>query len=145
MPDDPMTGFQFSVEVDGIENAYFTECSGLGGQVEVFEYKEGGLNTYSHKLPGRTTYGNIQLKRGITGTSAMWTWFSNIVSAADKTSHMKSVSITQYKPDGTVIQRWNLANAYPVKWTGPKFDAASAAITVEEFELAFGDLTLGSP
>ena len=145
MPDDPMTGFQFSVEVDGIENAYFTECSGLSGQVEVFEYKEGGLNTYSHKLPGRTTYGNIQLKRGIAGTSAMWTWFTNIVTAADKSSYLKSVSITQYQADGTVVQRWNLANAYPVKWTGPKFDTSSSAVTVEEFELAFGDLTLGTP
>ena len=145
MSTDPLTGFAFSVEIDGIEQAYFTECTGLSGQVEVFDYKEGGMNEYSHKLPGRVTYSNIQLKRGITGSTAMWDWFSSIATAANKADHMKSVSITQYHADGTVIQRWDLANAYPVKWTGPRFDTAAAAVTVEEFEIAFGELTMSQP
>jgi phage tail-like protein len=33
--------FRFSVELDGIQQAGFMECSGLGSQVEVVEYREG--------------------------------------------------------------------------------------------------------
>jgi phage tail-like protein len=139
---DPLTQFAFAVEIDGILNAFFTECSGLGGQIEVFEYKEGGQNEFTHKLPGRVTYSNIQLKRGITDATSMYDWFHRVATAADKSSEMKTVTITHHAADGSVVLTWSLANAYPVKWTGPRFNAGSSSVAVEEFELAFGELTM---
>ena len=50
---DPFATFKFVVEVENIVGAEFTECSGLDVTVDVFEYQEGGLNEYSHKLPGK--------------------------------------------------------------------------------------------
>ena len=49
---DPATAFRFVVLVDALPVAGFTECTGLQGQVEVFEYMEGGLNTHTQKLFG---------------------------------------------------------------------------------------------
>jgi phage tail-like protein len=38
---DTYMNFRFRVELDGIQQAGFMECSGLGSQVEVVEYREG--------------------------------------------------------------------------------------------------------
>ncbi len=45
--------------------AGFSECSGLDATVEVFEYKEGGLNDYVRKFPTRASFSNITLKHGV--------------------------------------------------------------------------------
>ena|SRR5438874_3860995 len=37
---DPYSNFRFHVEIDGIRQAGFMECTGLGSQVEVVEYRE---------------------------------------------------------------------------------------------------------
>ncbi len=62
---DPYMNFNYLVEIDGITRARFSEVSGLTINVEPVEYREGG-NLHVVKLPGRASYGNITLRRGIT-------------------------------------------------------------------------------
>ena len=52
---DPFATFKFHVEIGDIKEAAFNECSGLEIATDVFEYQEGGLNEYAHKLPFRVT------------------------------------------------------------------------------------------
>lgn len=138
----PNSAFRFAVEVEGLTQAVFNECSGLSGQTEVYEFKEGGLNGYSHKLPGRTTFSNITLKRGMTDSTDLWNWYQDVISKRDKSATLKDISIIQYRDDFTEVYRWNLTAAFPVRWTGPSFQAGSSAEAVESFELAFGDVQL---
>jgi phage tail-like protein len=56
---DYLTAYHFTVEVEGIAQAQFTECSGLQAEAEVFSYEEGGCNDYVHKLPGRIKFSNL--------------------------------------------------------------------------------------
>ena len=44
--------FNFAVEIEGLLVGGFTQVDGLSGEVEVEEYREGGVNGYTHKLPG---------------------------------------------------------------------------------------------
>jgi phage tail-like protein len=37
---DPLTNFRFLVEIDGIQQAAFMECTGLGSHIEVVDYRE---------------------------------------------------------------------------------------------------------
>jgi hypothetical protein len=53
---DPYKNFRFLVEIEGITQAGFSECSGFGSEVEVIEYREGGEPTSVRKLPGRVKY-----------------------------------------------------------------------------------------
>lgn len=138
---DAYTSFRFSVEIEGISHARFQECSGMQAQTEVYEYKEGGLNDYSHKLPGRTTYTNITLKRGMTDSSEMWDWYMRVVSAKNKAAETKNVSIVQYDVAGKEAYRWNLTAAFPVKWSGPNYNSTNSAMNIETFELAFGTMS----
>jgi phage tail-like protein len=137
---DPYVTFEFCIEIAGIVHAWFQECSGMQATTEVFEYKEGGLNGYSHKLPGRTSWGNITLKRGLTDSTEMWEWVTRFIAAKDKSAETKDVSVVQLDPEGDQLYRWDLAEAFPVKWSGPSFNSTQSAVSIETFEIAFSTL-----
>jgi phage tail-like protein len=94
---DPLTTHRFAVEIDGLVLGAFDECSGLAGTLDVYEYKEGGLNSYTHKLPGRISWGTITLKWGTTDSTRLWDWFKAISAAVNKSRHYRNVSIIQFK------------------------------------------------
>ena len=71
---DPYKNFRFLVELDGIVQAGFTDCSGFGSEVEVVEYREGGDPNHVRKLPAKTTYPNITLKWGVTDSHELYDW-----------------------------------------------------------------------
>ena len=85
--DDGPTTASFVIEIDNplatavsvplprLALASFQEVSGLSMEVEVLERNEGGENNYTHKLPGRVSYPNLTLKRGITQDNYFVTWF----------------------------------------------------------------------
>ena len=138
---DQLLAFRFAIEIEGIHQAVFNECSGLGVQTEVFEYKEGGLNGYSRKFPGHTTYSNITLKWGMADTTDLWDWYNRLLSDPRQWKERKDVSVIHYDSEGTQIRRWNLTAAFPVKWSGPSFNAATSEVAIETLELAFDDFT----
>lgn len=134
---DPFFHAKFWVEIAGITTAFFTECSGLSAETEVMEYAEGGLNDYYHKLPGRTKFTNITLKRGWVESDDLWNWYSSIVAGQIQT---KAVSIILYENKGDSPAqpkaRWDLDKAFPVKWQGPEFRSDSTSVAVETLEIA---------
>lgn len=136
---DPFQNFHFFVEIEGITCAGFSECSGLEISTETFEYKEGGLNTYTHKLPVRTSFGNITLKRGLTDTTELWDWYMEVVRGQVE---RKSLSIVQYNSKQEEIKRWDLKGAYPTKWAGPSFSLTGKnPVSIETLEIAHLGLT----
>ena len=87
MPNDSFDGQRvtaatFLFEVDGVEIGRFMEVSGLEVTVAVEEIEEGGENSYVHKLPGRMTWPNITLKRGITQNDTLLDLAQQVVGRA---------------------------------------------------------------
>ena len=74
---DPAPAYLFYVELAGIIVGAFSECSGLSVKRDVETVKEGGVNDYVHKLPGRMEYSNITLKRGLTISRQLWSWMKH--------------------------------------------------------------------
>jgi len=134
---DHLIGLHFWVEYDGILVAEFTECTGLSVETEIFEYVEGGENTYTHKLPVRVKYSNITLKRGLDPNKDLFEWYQQ---CANGKIVRKNVSIMVYGPEEgqnkTPIKRWDLRRAFPMKWVGPDLRSDAGAVTVETLELA---------
>jgi phage tail-like protein len=128
---------RFYVELDGLTQAVFTEMSGLQVENEVMEYEEGGNNGFTHRLPGRTKVGTITLKRGMTSSGEFFAWCNDILQGKIKPRHM---SVVMYDAAGSELTRWNFANAYPVKWSGPQFKASDRTAAVESLELAHDGL-----
>lgn len=131
---DPHLGLRFWVDINKIEVAGFSECSGLTIETEVFEYAEGGLNTYTHKIPVRIKYGNITLKHGMDAGQELFDWYQEILSGK---MTRRDISIIMYGSENTnPIRQWKLKNAFPVKWTGPDMKADTGSIAIETLELA---------
>jgi len=73
----PPVGFHFKVEFVGIGNdndSRFQSVSGLNVEYDTEAYKEGGENRFEHKLPVRTKYPDLSLKRGMLTDSKVITW-----------------------------------------------------------------------
>ncbi len=134
-PADPIANFRFGVEIEGVVAGWFTDCSELTVEREVTPYKEGGVNEYEHQLPGHVTYSGITLKRGLAD-NALWDWFQE--GLYDGRVELHNVSIVLYDGDRAEAKRWDLIDAYPVKWTGPDLEADSDNIAIETLEIGCG-------
>lgn len=131
---DPYLAFRFAVEIQGLVVAGFSEVTGLEWELEFKEHREGGLNDYVHKLPGRVRYpANLTLRRGLTDVDAIWGWYRD---AARGQIQRRNGSIVLLDARGEERWRWNFVGAYPVRWSGPELRAATGAVAVETLELA---------
>jgi phage tail-like protein len=133
---DPLISAWFSVEFQGQVVGAFRECDGLGSSNEVVEYKASGQKGeyVVKKVPGRLTWNNIVLRRGITDSMDMWQWRKLIEQGKVETAR-KNGSITMYDTTGTAIARWNFTNAWPSRITGPSANASENSVGIEELEL----------
>ncbi|MCC6626338.1 MAG: phage tail protein [Chloroflexi bacterium] len=146
----PFAGYHYWVELKGMTEALFSECTGLQIETEIFEYKEGGVNTHIHRLPVRTKFGNITLKKGVARPSArangkwdsaLWDWHWNIVHGKI-IRHSFSIVLRDPNYPTEETARWNIVNAFPVKWVGPSWKSSDNAVAIETLELAHQGIRL---
>jgi len=129
---DPFPGFRFEVRLDDLPAAGFSECSGLNLETEMFDYNEGGLNSFVRKFPTRTKQSNIVLKRGIVDRN-MWDWYYSLTQG---TVQKRNGSILVKDTSGhEVVMEWQFRDALPCKWQGPDLNASQNTIAVETIEL----------
>lgn len=129
---DPLLGFRFQVEVDGLLFAGFTEVSGLSVEIDTDTYNEGGYNDFVHILPKTVKYQNIVLKQGILYSDQMWTWMREVMDGKIK---KRNGRIILMGPNGMTAWYWEFTGAYPVKWTGSDLNATGGEVFVETIEL----------
>ena len=139
-PKDPKLGLRFWVSIDSIEVAGFSECSAITVETETFDYAEGGENTFVHRLPVRTKYGNITLKRGLDSGQDLYHWFMRCIRQSGQRLERKNVTITIYDSELRPVETFQLHGAYPVKWTGPDLKADAGAVAIETLEFAHNGL-----
>src|SRR3954451_10829618 len=130
----------FVVDVDGETIGRFSEVNGLELTIEVETIEEGGQNDFVHKLPGRITWPNITLKRGITQTDNLMTWIRKSAGedfeGADHTLTRSTFGITMLSSSGSSLRSSSVEGAFPVSWKGPQFTASSDDVLTEELEIA---------
>ena len=130
---DPYLAFNFLVEIKGLTVGGFTEVGGLQLEIEVEDYREGGLNGFIHKLAGPARYPtNLTLKHGLTDVDGLWKWHQDVARGKIK---RRNLSILLHDSAGNETWRWNFSGAYPVKWVGPELRAGSTDVAVETVEL----------
>lgn len=141
----PPNAFHFAVYIDGFPSAQaaFQEVSGLEVSAELETISEAGLNTYSHRVPKRTQYQNLVLKRGyLVEDSAMMDWVAetlqNGITVGNKIQPKNIlISVIETGFHYIPLTSWNIVNAYPVKWSLAPLNSMESAIAVETIELAY--------
>jgi phage tail-like protein len=134
---DPYRGFNFLVEIDGITQAGFRECSGLEVTTDAVDYREGADPIHVRKLPGLNTYSPLTLTRGITDSAELWRWRQTVI---DGRVERKNGSVILLDDSGTEKLRWNFSNAWPSRWSGPSFNATDNLVAVETLEITIEEL-----
>jgi phage tail-like protein len=130
---DPYKNFRFLVEIDGLVQAGFADCTGLGSSVEVIEYREGGDPNTVRKLPGKATYPDLVLKRGVTDSPELHAWHAEAL--AGRVSR-RNGSVIVLDDAGAEKRRWNFFGAWPSKWEGPQLSAKGNDAAIETLTLA---------
>ncbi|MBZ9713598.1 phage tail protein [Deinococcus multiflagellatus] len=128
-----LSNHRYHVAIDGLEHAAFNEVSGLQIETETMDFVEGGVNDRVLRLPVRSKMGNITLKRGVVSGQQLLEWYLSVVNGY---LDARNVTIIVYHPNGNVLVRFELLQAYPVKWSGPQFAGSGDAVAVETLELA---------
>ena len=133
---DPLVAYSFYVTVGDIQAA-FRECSGLGSEHDIVEYKasgKDGVEVY-FKQPGRLKWENITLKRGLTDDLKLWDW-RKLVQEGKVDQARKSGSIVMYDQQGQVKAAWHFDNGWPSKLSGPQLNAGQNEVAIEECVIA---------
>ncbi|ADV68661.1 phage tail protein [Deinococcus maricopensis] len=133
---DPLVAAYFSVEFQGKVVGAFRECTGLGSESQVVEYKatDAQGRPVMIREPGTMKYNDIVLKRGITNDMDMWTWRRDVEEGKIDDAR-KSGTITLHNQKGEPVARWEFTRAWPSKLNGPTYDAKSNEVAVEELTI----------
>jgi phage tail-like protein len=142
------TAATFIVEVDGVEIGRFSEISGLSVEVQVEEYAEGGEHGFVHKLPGRLSWPNLTLRRGVTNDDNFLAWLHDATGDGmvrrSGRAVRRTAAVTLAGADGTRLRTWSIIDAIPVRWTGPTLASDSSDLAEEELEIAHHGFRTGS-
>lgn len=145
----PFVAFNFSVEINRGEEggplvgAAFSECDGLEMSMEVKTIREGGANDRQIRLNGPVSYGTVTLKRGMTESYDLWTWFQDSV---DEPRLRADAEVVLLAADGrTERARFLLSRCVPVKLKAPAMNAREGQIAVEELQVAYETLVFRAP
>ena len=136
---DPYGAFNFTVEIEGITVAGFSECSGLDSETVVVEYREGNDLAGVRKIPGLTKYSSIRLKRGLTKNRELWQWRKTVI---DGNPSRRNGAIVLLGGDRTPVARWTFSNGWPAKLEGPHLKATADEVAVETLEIAHEGLEM---
>ncbi len=133
---DPLVSAWFGIDFQNKIVGAFRECTGLGSENEIVEYKASGPDGKQviKKVPGRLKWNNITLKRGITDAMDMWEW-RKLVEQGDMDNARKNGTITMFSVKGDPIAKWEFKAAWPSKLTGPSANAANNEVAIEELEI----------
>ena len=137
--------YNYRVEIDGLQVAGFSEVSGLEQEIEIEEFKEGGMD-FVHKFPNGIKHSNIILKRGITVDSSLRKWYESVLDATRYGNapipKEPTVYIALMDSSNSEKIRFMLKDAYPIKWSGPQLNASASEVAFETLELVHEGLVM---
>jgi phage tail-like protein len=120
--------------------AGFSEVAGLEASVDVKAYPEGGYVV--RQLPGRSTFTNLVLKRGFSADLSFWSWFTDVASGT-RPVRRRGVMVELMSNDyATVVGRWTVDRALPVRMKLSDLNARSSELAIEELHLAHEGITI---
>jgi phage tail-like protein len=136
---EPYRSYNFQIEIPGVGQGYFTNCSEIEMRVEAINYREGGTQQIVRRLQGRVEHGEITLRGGVSDSEDLFTWLMNI---AKGTIDRRTVNIIVLDTDGVAEKmRWQLADAWPCAWRAKPLDALGRDIYIQELTLVYESIT----
>jgi phage tail-like protein len=112
----------------------FQEVKGLGADLEVMPYPEGGTSNFVHQLPVRHSWTRLSLRRGVVRDPGLWAWYS--AGLTQSLGARRDGAILLLSENGTPAISWVFSAGIAAKWTGPEFSAMPGGVAIEGLEIA---------
>jgi len=139
----PPLGFYYKVEfgISGSNNdVRFQSLSGLTVEYDYENFKEGGENRFEHKLPMRTKYADLILRRGMVVDSEIIAWFNRALR--DRQFEPTDINVILMNEKGEPLRTWKIAQAIPKKWIVSDFNSNENSIVIETMEITYRYFTV---
>lgn len=140
----PPVGFHFKVEFLEIgannNDIRFQSVSGLNVEYDTETFKEGGEIRFEHKLPTRTKYPDLSLKRGMLNDSGVIKWCLNALQ--NREFKPAEINVTLLNEKHEPIKTWHIHRAWPRKWAVSDLNAQENSLVVETLEISYSHFTL---
>lgn len=138
MPDrhGPYRNSRYLLEIDGIVQAGFSECTIAESSTEAIEYREGNDPVPTvRKLSGLASYGNLTLNWGVTeGSLELYDWWK-LVEQGNTDEARRTIAIIVLDEQGEPGPRWEFTNAWPRQYDAPDLSATGNEVAIESLEI----------
>ncbi|MGH9244064.1 MAG: phage tail protein [Acidimicrobiales bacterium] len=142
---DALTAARFSLSIDGVEIAQFSELAGITSEVEPVELMEtSGDKFFLKKLPGKRKPPTVTLKRGKNKDMGIFTWHQSVVEGQIAAAR-KSCTLTMYSTSGDAVAKYYLESAWPSKLEISALKAGASEVLYETCTLTCEDITRVAP
>jgi phage tail-like protein len=142
----PYVQFNFLVDLgNGNTNgpeAGFQECSNIGMEVTVAEYRNGNEKENSvRKITGLNKATDVTLKRGVIGSLNLYEWLNDIRNGNQNA--LRTVTVHLQNEDHTqIVQTWKLLRARIIKHISGPMNAKGTEVAMEELTLSYERLEM---
>lgn len=134
----PPAGFHFQVEFINIGNdndTRFQSVSGLNMELDIENIKEGGQNLFEHKLPGKSKFSDLTLKRGLLLDSQVIKWVKDALY--NREFKPITLNIHLLNNDHKPLLTWKVFRAWPRKWNISDLNANENSVMIETLEIVY--------
>jgi phage tail-like protein len=139
-----LTSCSFYFEADGLSEKMILEVSGLtsecpaAGGDKVLGSGKGAVNL-RQAAPTRVKFAPVTVKVVATTNADLYKWYEdcnkNSGEQSDWSGNRKAASVSAYDQARNMKARWEMVNAYPTKYEGPKFEAGATDVANETLTL----------
>lgn len=137
----PYGNAQFVVEIDGLVATAFEQVLLPELTIEAVEYRDGNdVQRAARKLPGLASYSNLVLKRGFVGSLELYQWWQQTMQGDENAR--RNMAVILLDEERNQVARWQIANAFPTRYTFSALDAMDGSALVECLEVAFDTLRM---
>lgn len=129
-----MGAVRFLVDFGAGNEQLFDGVTLPSGAISVVEHRE-HKDTEPRRLPGRTEYRPVVLRRAATGSPDLYDWWHGARSGVVT---KRSVIVSAVDASGQVRLRWRLRNAWPIDLSWPVDEGVlqeELHVTYDSFEL----------
>ena len=135
----PMVGFHFIVAFELFpqvpNDARFQEVSGLSVEMEMEDVKEGGEHRFVHRLPVRSKYSDLTLKRGLYIGSGIQHWCKNAIE--NFSFKPINIMISLLNENHLPLCNWYVIHAIPKKLEVSAFNAEKSEVAIDTLVLSY--------
>jgi phage tail-like protein len=139
----PMVGYHFHVFFPAfMTDCRFSEVTGLNMHADPETFLEGGINSAQVKLPGRTTYDDLVLKRGrVSRLSPLTTWFQTSMGGGLLAPVIPQPIVINLLDENRIpTMSWFVVKAFPIALEYSTLNATAtgdSALLIETLKLSY--------